>query len=133
MGFQQERILTFVREEYQKFHIFKGNDFEEVSEAAAGEIIAISGIQDITVGETVVDPENPQPLPMTAIDPPTISVEFLPNDSPFAGKEGEFPSFANCVNVYLEKRYLMLRFRYPIVIRGLVIKYPVVVNCIFQF
>ena len=42
--------------------IFKGNDFEEVNEAAAGEIIAISGIQDITVGETVVDPENPQPL-----------------------------------------------------------------------
>lgn len=73
-----------------KIHVFKGNDFEEVSEAGAGEIIAISGIQDITVGETVVDPENPQPLPMTAIDPPTISVEFLPNDSPFAGKEGEF-------------------------------------------
>ena len=73
-----------------KIHVFKGNDFEEVNEAGAGEIIAISGIQDITVGETVVDPENPKPLPMTAIDPPTISVEFLPNDSPFAGKEGEF-------------------------------------------
>ncbi len=73
-----------------KIHVFKGNDFDEVSEASAGQIVAISGIQDITVGETVVDPNDPKPLPMTAIDPPTISVEFLPNDSPFAGKEGEF-------------------------------------------
>ena len=73
-----------------KIHVFKGNDFDEVSEAEAGQIIAVSGIQDITVGETVVDPDNPAPLPMAAIDPPTISVEFLPNDSPFAGKEGEF-------------------------------------------
>ena len=73
-----------------KIHIFKGNDFEEVASASAGQIVAISGIQDITVGETVVDPNDPQPLPMAAIDPPTISVAFLPNDSPFAGKEGEF-------------------------------------------
>jgi GTP-binding protein len=73
-----------------KIHQFKGNNFEEVAEAKAGQIISISGIQDITVGETVVDPTNPTPLPMAAIDPPTISVAFLPNDSPFAGKEGEF-------------------------------------------
>ncbi|MEK9727209.1 MAG: translational GTPase TypA [Candidatus Margulisiibacteriota bacterium] len=73
-----------------KIHVFKGNDFEEVSEVSAGQIIAISGVQDIMVGETVVDPDKPTPLPMAAIDPPTISVEFLPNDSPFAGKEGEF-------------------------------------------
>ena len=73
-----------------KIHVFKGNDFDEVSTASAGQIIAISGIQDITVGETIVDPDQPAPLPMAAIDPPTISVEFLPNDSPFAGKEGEF-------------------------------------------
>ena len=73
-----------------KIHVFKGNDFDEVSKASAGQIVAISGIQDITVGETVVDLNDPKPLPMTVIDPPTISVEFLPNDSPFAGKEGEF-------------------------------------------
>ena len=69
-----------------KIHIFKGNGFEEVSSVDAGQIIAVSGIQDITVGETIVDPNNPQALPMPTIDPPTISVEFLPNDSPFAGK-----------------------------------------------
>ena len=73
-----------------KIHVFKGNGFEEVPSAQAGQIIAISGIVDITVGETIVDTENPKPLPMPSIDPPTISVEFLPNDSPFAGKEGEF-------------------------------------------
>ncbi len=73
-----------------KIHIFKGNDFDEVSEASAGQIVSISGVQDITVGETVIDPANPAPLPLTEIDPPTIAVEFLPNDSPFSGKEGEF-------------------------------------------
>jgi GTP-binding protein len=73
-----------------KVHVFKGNGFEEVDQASAGQIVVIAGIQDITVGETIVDPANPTPLPMTLIDPPTISVEFLPNDSPFAGKEGEF-------------------------------------------
>ncbi len=73
-----------------KIHIFKGNDFEEVQQAEAGEIISIAGIQDITVGETIVDQNQPKPLPMPHIDPPTISVEFLPNDSPFSGKEGEF-------------------------------------------
>jgi GTP-binding protein len=73
-----------------KIHQFKGNDFEEIESATAGQIIAVSGFQDVTVGETIVNPENPKPLPMVQIDPPTISVEFLPNDSPFAGKEGEF-------------------------------------------
>ncbi|MGA0242022.1 MAG: translational GTPase TypA [Candidatus Marinamargulisbacteria bacterium] len=73
-----------------KLHVFKGNDFDEVSSASAGQIVALSGIQDVTVGETIVDPDHPAPLPMAAIDPPTISVAFLPNDSPFAGKEGEF-------------------------------------------
>lgn len=73
-----------------KIHVFKGNGFEDVPRASAGQIIAVSGIPDITVGETIVDPSNPIPLPMPTIDPPTISVEFLPNDSPFAGKEGEF-------------------------------------------
>jgi GTP-binding protein len=58
--------------------------------AATGEIVAVAGMDDVTVGVTFTDPENPQPLPLIAIDPPTISMNFIPNDSPFAGKEGKY-------------------------------------------
>ena len=47
-------------------------------------------MDDVTVGVTFTDPENPRPLPLIDIDPPTISMDFLPNDSPFAGKEGRY-------------------------------------------
>ena len=58
--------------------------------AVTGEIVAVAGMDDVTVGVTFTDPENPQPLPLIAIDPPTISMNFIPNDSPFAGKEGKY-------------------------------------------
>jgi GTP-binding protein len=61
-----------------------------VEAASAGEIVAIAGMDDITVGVTFTDPDNPRPLPFTNIDPPTIAMHFLPNDSPFAGQEGKF-------------------------------------------
>lgn len=62
----------------------------EIEEAGIGEIIAISGIPDINIGETIADLQNPEALPFVDIDEPTISMTFLVNDSPFAGKEGEF-------------------------------------------
>ena len=58
--------------------------------AGVGEIVAIAGMDDVTVGVTFTDPDNPRPLPLITIDPPTISMNFIPNDSPFAGKEGKF-------------------------------------------
>ena len=58
--------------------------------AGVGEIVAIAGMEDVTVGVTFTDPDNPRPLPLITIDPPTISMNFIPNDSPFAGKEGKF-------------------------------------------
>ncbi|MSR88366.1 MAG: translational GTPase TypA [Candidatus Margulisbacteria bacterium] len=73
-----------------KIYKFKANKQEEATEAEVGEIIAIAGIEDIRVGETITDIANPKPLPFIPVDPPTISMNFLPNDSPFAGKEGEF-------------------------------------------
>lgn len=60
----------------------------DVSEARAGDIVAISGIGDVSIGETITDPEDPQPLPPLAIEQPTIKMSFLVNTSPFAGKEG---------------------------------------------
>ena len=61
-----------------------------VQSAGVGEIVAIAGMEDVTVGVTFTDPDNPMPLPLIDIDPPTISMNFIPNDSPFAGKEGKF-------------------------------------------
>lgn len=73
-----------------KLYRFDGNSKVETTEAGLGEIIAVAGMEDITVGETITDAQNPLPLPMIAIDPPTISMNFIPNDSPFSGKEGTF-------------------------------------------
>lgn len=61
-----------------------------VESAGVGEIVAVAGMEDVTVGVTFTDAENPRPLPLVTIDPPTISMNFIPNDSPFAGKEGKF-------------------------------------------
>jgi GTP-binding protein len=61
-----------------------------VESAGVGEIVAIAGMEDVTVGVTFTDQENPRPLPLISIDPPTISMNFIPNDSPFAGKEGKY-------------------------------------------
>jgi len=63
---------------------------ESVESATTGEIVAVAGMDDVTVGVTFTDPNDPRPLPLVAIDPPTISMNFIPNDSPFAGKEGKF-------------------------------------------
>jgi GTP-binding protein len=73
-----------------KLYRFVANEPEEIKEASIGSIIAIAGVADCRVGFTITDPENPLPLPSIKIDPPTISMTFLANDSPFAGTEGEF-------------------------------------------
>ena len=62
----------------------------EATEIKAGDIVAIAGIPDVTIGETIADPETPLALPLINIDEPTVKMTFMVNDSPFAGKEGEF-------------------------------------------
>jgi GTP-binding protein len=69
---------------------FKGLKRSDIDSASVGEIIAVSGIPDITIGDTVCDKDNPEPLPFINIDEPTISMYFLVNNSPFAGKEGTY-------------------------------------------
>ena len=68
---------------------FFGLKRNEITEAKAGDIIAISGINDIFVGETIASAENPEALPLLKIDPPTLQMDFVANDSPFAGREGD--------------------------------------------
>ncbi len=69
---------------------YTGLDKMEIPEAQAGDIVAIAGIEDITIGETVADAQDPQALPVVAIDQPTVQMQFMVNNSPVAGKEGEF-------------------------------------------
>jgi GTP-binding protein len=73
-----------------KIFRFERDQKVPIEKASAGEIVAISGLNDITVGVTFTDPEDARPLPLIHIDPPTISMHFIPNDSPFAGQEGKF-------------------------------------------
>ncbi|MBU6370466.1 MAG: translational GTPase TypA [Patescibacteria group bacterium] len=73
-----------------KLYTFKGLQKEAVAEASAGDIVMIAGITDAYIGETICATENQTPLPSINIDEPTISMNFLVNDSPFAGREGKF-------------------------------------------
>ncbi|MCX8725357.1 translational GTPase TypA [Lactobacillus sp. B4007] len=68
---------------------FFGLKRNEITEAKAGDIIAISGINDIFVGETIASAEDPEALPFLKIDPPTLQMDFVASDSPFAGREGD--------------------------------------------
>lgn len=69
---------------------FVGLERINAQEAACGDIVAISGISDITIGETIASLENPTPLPLLDIEEPTIKMTFMVNSSPFAGQEGEY-------------------------------------------
>lgn len=69
---------------------YKGLNREEAQEASLGDIIALSGIPDCNIGETIADAQEPEALPFVEIDEPTLSMNFMVNDSPFAGREGEF-------------------------------------------
>ena len=73
-----------------KLYRFVGNQKVPIEEAGVGELVAVAGMEEVTVGVTYTDPENPCPLPPVAIDPPTLSMNFVPNSSPFAGREGRF-------------------------------------------
>ena len=78
-----------------KLYQFDGLKRVEVESAKMGDLIAVSGIAELNIGETACDPEHLDPLPFVKIDEPTISMNFMVNDSPFAGKEGKFVTSRN--------------------------------------
>lgn len=73
-----------------KLYKYEGLKRVEAEEAKLGDIVCVSGVGEITIGETICDVENPEPLPFVDIDEPTISMTFSVNNSPFAGREGAF-------------------------------------------
>ena len=93
--YNQEVVIKNADKEPRKFKVvklftFNGLNRQEVKEAVAGDIIMIAGLSDIEIGETIVENVSQELLPAIKIDEPTISLHFLVNNSPFAGKEGKF-------------------------------------------
>ncbi|MFD1955215.1 translational GTPase TypA [Paenibacillus thailandensis] len=74
----------------EKLFGFQGLKRVEIEEAGAGDIIAVAGIREINIGETIADPNKPEALPVLKIDEPTLQMTFLVNNSPFAGREGKW-------------------------------------------
>jgi len=74
----------------EKLFGFQGLKRLEIEEAGAGDIVAIAGIREINIGETIADPANPEALPVLKIDEPTLQMTFVVNNSPFAGREGKW-------------------------------------------
>jgi GTP-binding protein len=73
-----------------KIYTFEGLKRVEVGEAGAGEVIALAGMEDVDIGETIADQSDPTPLPFVAIEEPTLSMNFVVNNSPFAGLDGKY-------------------------------------------
>ncbi len=78
-----------------RLYLFDGLKRVEADEAAAGDIVCVSGIEDLNIGETLCDPARIEPLDFVKIDEPTIAMNFIVNDSPFAGREGRFVTSRN--------------------------------------
>jgi GTP-binding protein len=78
-----------------KLYTFEGLGRKEVDSARPGDLVSIAGIKELGIGDTVCAMGNPQPLPFVKIDEPTVSVNFMVNDSPFAGQEGKFVTSRN--------------------------------------
>ena len=78
------------RVKISKLYVFDGLKRIEIEEAGIGDVVAISGIADLHIGDTICSPENPVPIPFQKISEPTISMDFIVNDSPFAGTEGKY-------------------------------------------
>ena len=76
--------------ELDKVYVFRGLERLEVSEAPVGDIVAVSGVEGVSIGDTIADGEHPDALPTIEIDEPTVKMTFAVNTSPFMGKEGTF-------------------------------------------
>ena len=78
-----------------KLYLFDGLHRVEVGSAAAGDIICLAGIDDITIGETIIDPQDPRPIPPLHVDEPTVSMIMGVNTSPMAGRDGQYVTSRN--------------------------------------
>ena len=100
-----KRDGTQMKTRITKLFTFSGLKRTETSETTMGDIVAVAGVEGITIGETITSVENPAPLPLIVIDEPTIAIQFSVNTSPFAGREGQYVTSRN-LRERLEKELL---------------------------
>jgi GTP-binding protein len=96
---------TLSKTRITKLFTFSGLKRTEIAETTMGDIVAVAGVEGITIGETITSLENPSPLPLIVIDEPTIAIQFSVNNSPFAGREGQYVTSRN-LRERLEKELL---------------------------
>jgi GTP-binding protein len=96
---------TMTKARVTNLYVFEGLERVEVQEAGPGDIVALAGFDEVHIGETVTDPEQPKPLPRVTIDEPTVSMMFQVNTSPFAGLEGKYVTSRN-IRERLERELL---------------------------
>ena len=85
-----EPKVTSENAKIDRLYVYRGLGKEEVQEAFAGDIVAVTGIADANIGDTIATGDNPEALPTIELEPPTLSIYIGPNTSPLKGKEGEF-------------------------------------------
>ncbi len=86
---------SLARTRVTNLYAFEGLERVEVEEAGPGDIVALAGFEEVSIGETITDPDDPQPLPRVVVDEPTVSMLFSVNNSPFAGQEGQYVTSRN--------------------------------------
>jgi len=96
---------TLQKTKITKLFSFSGLRRTDITETTLGDIVAVAGVEGITIGETITNAENPAPLPHITIDEPTIAMQFTVNTSPFAGREGSYVTSRN-LRERLEKELL---------------------------
>src|SRR3954469_2102120 len=90
-----KRDGTQVKSKVQQLQVFDGFGRKDAAEAAAGDIVALIGLESVDIGDSICDPMNVQPLDAEEIEPPTLTMMFSVNDSPFCGKEGKYVTSRN--------------------------------------
>ncbi|MGI6020385.1 MAG: translational GTPase TypA [Lachnospiraceae bacterium] len=88
VNYHDEKVSK--KERITKLYVFNGLEKVDVQEAGVGEIVAISGISDLQIGDTLCSADSPEPIPFQKISEPTMSMNFIVNDSPLAGLEGDY-------------------------------------------
>jgi GTP-binding protein len=95
MSSSPSSTVRFHKTKITKLFTFSGLKRTDITQTELGDIVAVAGVEGITIGETITDALDPKPLPPIAIDEPTIAMRFMVNTSPFAGKDGQYVTSRN--------------------------------------
>lgn len=105
----------------------------DAESAELGDIVAVSGMADLNIGETACDPEHVEPLPFVKIDEPTVSMMFMVNNSPFAGREGKYVTSRNLRDRLFKEVETNVAMRVEETVPPIRLRYPAAASCTSPF